>query len=194
MKLKKISVFCLFFLASCVPMPNTEEIMNATYNVPFEKVSEFDGTKYFGVNNCWCGESLSFDLFQSDKSAELNEFVIKARVTGTENIGDNESLHFNVDGEIFSFSTTMAVTNFEKAFPQNHILNKYSVSTKKYLVPISFLEKVSTAQKVVAKIDHDISRTFTEGVCTPNEEWGEKYVKYSGVYGFKKFYSMVNNK
>ena len=194
--MKKCILLCLIFstLTACVPIvpivpivPSVDQMMADMYNVPYQGQSEFDGSKFMGITNCWCGTALSFDLYQNQELAKKNFFIVKAKVMGTENIGDGRSLHFNIDGDILSFGSSMLVTNFESLNFPDYVTTDYPISIKKYLVPESVLTKIINSDRFVAKVDLDITQTYVEGVCSIHKEWEGKYDDLACTEGFKKF-------
>ena len=81
-----------------------------------------------------------------------------ANIPSAINIGSDDSLMFNIDGEFFTFSSASKTTNIETVtkYVSGYRVPAGNVSSRKYLVPLTFLDKVVKADRVVAKVIFDI--------------------------------------
>jgi hypothetical protein len=137
-------------------------------------------------------------------------YLLTLKVTGYHSIADGKSLHFNIDGEIIDLRTIDSITEFEEVYhsiyqpgyigTNYYIPSFYSsavnASTKRYVINELLVHKIADANKVVMKVD--LSRTYVEGVCSPQESdaWtkeNEWLKEYTGTYGFKTFAEMMKS-
>ena len=117
--------------------------------------SKFDGRIEVSLEPGWLWSSkVKLGLFWNS-DMDKDELIMRAVYGGAELIADGESLHFNVDGELFHFESFDETTDLD-------IDSAGTSSSKRYRVTRRFVEGLLEAERVVAKLDLD--QTYAEGV------------------------------
>ncbi|MBO1519551.1 hypothetical protein [Oceanisphaera pacifica] len=152
----------LFSMAGCA-FTDTEALLQSMYNVPSSGSSKFDGTKYIRMSNVVCN-SVMFELYQDTKKAERGLVLLESGTTEIENIGDGKSLHFKLDGELYSYNTGDVVTEHDTV-PMGQRLN-IPFSHKTYIIPEKVIRQAAGSEEFLVKLDL-ANGTFIEGTCSP---------------------------
>jgi hypothetical protein len=151
-----------------------------------ESVSKFDGTKKILMEPAWACSmcSIKLGLYKTTKMPEHNAVMI-AVVTGAHNFRGGKSLHFNVDGDFFSFASIDTMTDVE-THPGYVAGNDYyppsNTSSMSYWVTVDFVERLVNAKRVIVKID--LAKDYVEG-----EFPGDHFTTVRP--GFRDFYEKV---
>ena len=194
----------LFLVFGACTNLDTESILKKAWNQSSSGTSEFDGTKNIQVNNIPCTEVV-MELYQDTYKAKKGIVLLKAGIRSIENIGNNNSLLFNLDGKIYTFKTDDVVTEHDSVYARFGA-NSVNVpfSNKKYIIPESFIRKVTSSKTVLVKL-YLLNDSFIEGKCSKFiladfKKYGltQKSVDITnrsalGVHGFQKFVKMMDN-
>lgn len=85
-----------------------------------------------------------------------NKVVLSAFVDGVHSIPNEKSLHFHIDGETVSCSSTDMIAKKEMDYGCPSYIPAPNVSSKRYVVSFEFLERIISANDV--RVELDISR------------------------------------
>lgn len=198
-------IIILFVLSGCAPIPTTDEILTAMYNVSSTSKSAFDGSTEIRVDNIFCGEIL-FNVIQNSHHKEQGKALLQASLSYAENIGKEKSLKFNIDGEYFEFSSYDYITQIDQtsnikydlhdknAAVYSQIATYHNKSTKTYLINESLIHKLATAKKVIPRL-YTLNRKYIDGNCMRTidlKATGDEglNINFSSQEGFKKFLEM----
>lgn len=140
-----------------------------------EKQSTFDNSTQLSMEPAFVfrhadgfsGSDLQLSLFWRS-TMQPGQLVLVAYVDGTHNFEQGQSLFFNIDGEIVGFESIDQLTDitFKPGIYDAIYIAGTNVSSKRYLISPSFLEKILNAKDVRVKLN--MSRTFVEGVFSDN--------------------------
>lgn len=204
-----LALMIIIVLSGCETI-DTMQMAKSMYNVEETGTSEFDGTQYIRMSNIGCsGEQIiRLDLYQDSRLAQHKQALLKAKVTGIHTIDGGKSLHFNIDGDFIALETIDNFTETEEVYPAQYtsgfvgggtyIPPIYApatvASTKRYTISEELIRKIAEANKVIVRVD--LSRTYVEGLCSPQEYgWtkeNEWFKELSGTAGFRRFIEMIN--
>lgn len=102
----------------------------------------------------FAGYSMLLSLFwRSDM--EPGKLVLEAFTLGTSSVRTDLSLHFNIDGQVVSFSSFDEETTFS-------YLVDLPMSSKRFHIDRAFLDRIMSAKDVRVRLDLD--RGYVEGV------------------------------
>jgi hypothetical protein len=148
------------------------------------KTSEFDGTVSITMEPAWAGTGMStrmkLDLFWNS-TLKADELILTVTVAGVETFSDGESLHFNVDGEITSFSSIDNTTDLgydPGVYNSVASIPGQSWSAKRYVVSRAFVERLLAADRAAVKVD--LQRHYAEDVLA-------KKAPTTALKAFRKF-------
>jgi hypothetical protein len=130
-----------------------------------ESVSKFDNTRQISMEPAWLYDSpIKLSLFWNS-NMKNGDIYLYGTVKGAHSIARGQSLHFNVDGKIKSFSSTDTFTDFQTTsggvYNSSYIAGS-NWSTKRYLINSKFLTEILSAKYVAVKID--LQKEYVEGV------------------------------
>jgi len=136
-----------------------------------EDQSSFDGSMQLSMepafvyrdNDGFSGSDLKLSLLWRS-TMESDDIVLEAFVDGAHSFARDESLHFNVDGEVVSFQAIEQLTNidYEPGVYSAAYVPGGNVSSKRYLVSREFITRILKASRVGVRLD--LRRSFVEGV------------------------------
>ena len=130
-----------------------------------ESSSEFDGTKQIKMEPAWLYNSMiKLALFKNSKMDEKN-VVLTVVVKGTHSFSREDSLYFNVDGDIVSFKSMDLLTdiNTSEGFVGSGIyIPPSNWSSKDYLVTRDLIKRLVNAERVVIKVE--LRKSYVEGI------------------------------
>lgn len=189
--MKAMLVLVMLLLPGC--MASTATMVASMYSVSESGQSTFDGTRWIRVKSIWC-DPITFDLYQDTNLSKVNMAALEINIGGTHSIQAGKSLHLNIDGTFTDLTTLEQSTNIETkpgyyssgAYSgMSFYLPSYNVSSKRYLVETSLLEKIAKAEKVVMRVD--LARDYMDAVCTNEKTSGSDIPAASTSYGIRKF-------
>lgn len=188
-------------------MQSIDEMARTMYNVAATGTSEFDGTKHASMRNVPCSNAM-FDLYQDSRLAQRQAVILKLKIVGAHSIGNDSSLHFNIDGDVLNFTTEDKITDFEEVFAAQYspgyvgggtyVAPFYGAATrasvKKYLITERDVERIAHAKKAVVRVD--LQSSAIEGRCDPQEKDAENKYKalaheLAGTTGFARFSDLI---
>jgi hypothetical protein len=191
MDMRTIAVLLVTFSAGC--FASTATTIASMYSVLETGESVFDGTKWVKVKSIWC-DPITFDLYQDSNLAKENLASLEINIGGTYSIQSGKSLHLNIDGAFEDLTTLERITNIEtkpgyysSSFRSglSFYLPSYNISSKRYIVEISLLERMANAEKLVMRID--LARDYKDAVCTNEKNSGSSVPAASTSYGVQRF-------
>ena len=147
--MRHILLILILSLASCASIPGMPGHITAT-------TSSFDGSRAVSMkptilitksNNV----PVLFGMYWNSKM-ENNTIVLTVRIARTVSISNGESLKFRVNGELFNFTSTDRFTAFGHNLGAN--------SSKRYIIPISFIDKINKAKSVKVRVE--LSKSYAE--------------------------------
>ena len=151
-----------------------------------ETISEFDNSKQIVIEpalmpngQIWLG------LYKNTKM-KGSSVVMTAVVRGAHNFVQGDSLHFNIDGQIVSFSSIDDFTDIEldPGFVGHGVyIKSENWSSKRYLVAEEFIKQLIDANKVYVKID--LAKSFVEDKFSSD-------CAYCARPAFIKFYGLLS--
>lgn len=152
--MKKLILIAITSFSGCAAIPGMPGHIN-------EKRSSFDGSAELSMdpafvyrnNDGFSGSDLQLALFWRS-AMKPEELIIEASVPGAQSIATTNSLHFNINGEIVSFTSIDQLTNIE------------GLSTKRYPITWQFLDRILAAKDVRVRLD--LKTTFVEGIFSDN--------------------------
>jgi hypothetical protein len=156
-----------------------------------ESQSTFDGSTQLVIEppalvrssaDTWSGTNMEMSLFWNSKM-KPEKIILEVYVQGIESFAQGKSLHFNIDGEIVSFTSIDQLTDFqtESGFfgPVGEYHPATTHSSKRYLISTKFLERILNAKDVRIKLD--LSKTYIEGFFS-SEDAGTAKPAFSKFY------------
>jgi hypothetical protein len=136
----------------------------------YEASSKVDNTREISMKPAWlCSSALDCNLklalFKNSKMPE-DKIVLIVVVRGAHNFSKGESLRFNADGQIFSFSSVDELTDIKTNPGYSDVSLGFYIppsnwSSKRYIVSKNFIQKIINAKEVWARVD--LSKTYVEG-------------------------------
>ena len=148
-------------------------------------ISEFDNTKEIILEPAWVGSGIKLGLLKRTNMPQ-DELILIVMIDIIRTFAPGNSLHFNIDGEIVSFSSIDATTEFEMGKGIYNPIGLYfpsvNWSSKRYLINKQFLKKILNAQRVVIRID--LRKEYVEGIFSKDEPM-------SARPAFKNFYERM---
>ena len=147
--MRHILLVLILSLAGCTSIPGMPGHITAT-------TSSFDGSRSVSMKPVFLitksnNVPVSFGMYWNSK-IENNTIVLTVRIARTVSISNGESLKFRVDGELFNFISTDRFTAF------GHDLG--ASSSKRYIIPISFIDKINEAKSVKVRVE--LSKSYAE--------------------------------
>lgn len=152
--MKKASLFVLvlsssLYIFNCASMPGTPGYIDVIQ-------SQFDNSVQMRMESAWLKNgNIMMELFWSS-NMKKNEIVLTPILLGAKTINNGKSLHFNVDGKIYSLTSIDNITNI-KTTPGSTYGNVHTAaanwSSKSYLISREFLTKLNTGNRVIVKLD-----------------------------------------
>ena len=129
--------------------------------------SEFDGTIQFRMEPAWAcsGPDCSIKIgFYRTSRMESDSVVMIVSVVSSGFVAHpvfalGESLHFNVDGQIYSFES---FGSYDKEHGVDQLVS-YTVDLQKYSTTKDFLKTLLNARRVIVKIDL-VEDKYVEGI------------------------------
>jgi hypothetical protein len=152
-----------------------------------------------------------FELYQDSQKAGRGIVILEGGTTAVENVADGKSLHFKLDGEVYSYGSGDIVTQHDNV-PMGQLLNT-SFSHKTYTIPEKVIRQAAESEVFLVKLDL-ASGTFIEGTCSPltlaqakeQSEDSENYpameitqehvataIRTSASNGFREFVKMMDS-
>ena len=158
------AILSLVILSGCSSMPGMPGYIS-------EDQSSFDGSTQLSMepalvyrdNDGFSGSDLKLSLLWRS-AMESDDIVLEAFVDGAHSFARDESLHFNVDGEVVSFKAIDELTNidYEPGVYSTVYVPGGNVSSKRYLVSREFISRILDASNVGVRLD--LRSSFVEGV------------------------------
>ena len=126
------------------------------------------------------GSDLRMALFWSSTMAS-GDLILEAFVDGAHSIPSKKSLHFKIDGELTSLTSIDKLTDIKLQggnYTHSYISAK-NVSSKRYIINATFLQKIINAKDV--RIKFDLRNKFVEGVFSDTTASSAKnaFVKFN---------------
>ncbi len=168
--MKRLIVLLSFVIVGCVSsMPGFPGYIS-------ESVSNYDGTRQLNMEPGWLqNSSIKLSLTKNSKWPK-NQYLLTVHLSGGVNIETKNSLHFNVDGSEYHFTSDDSMTKFES--PHGSLW-----SYKSYFVKRDFLEKIVAGNNVGVKVDTFngyLTGKFTE-IATGAKPAFREFLKRSNV-------------
>jgi hypothetical protein len=120
---------------------------------------------------------------------------------GAHAIKSGKSLHLNIDGSFTDLTTLEQLTTVEtkpgyysSGSGTPFYLPPYNVSSKRYFIAPTLLERMANADKFVIRVD--LEREYVDAVCTNEKTAGVSVPAASTSYGIRTFLksaSLVKN-
>jgi len=174
---KLITVALASMLIGCMAgMPNNIRQTESTFDGSTELSME-PGLVY-GSTDTFSGSAIQLGLFWNTKLKD--KIVITATVSGLERIENNNSLLFNIDGEITSLSAANSLTDYEISTTGGIISD---TSSKRFLTTRTFIEKLLSSQSV--KVRLNLAGTYADGDFTADKA-------SAAIRGFHSFMQRVD--
>ncbi|MDH4026785.1 MAG: hypothetical protein OEU57_15380 [Desulfuromonadales bacterium] len=130
-----------------------------------QTTSSFDGSKQLIMEPAWLYSSIiKLALFKSSKMPN-EKLILTAVVRGSHIFDDDPSLHFNIDGETLSLSSVDRLRDIDTSegfTGSGFYVAPSNWSSKDYLVDVSFLEKIITAEDVYVTVE--LTDFYAEGI------------------------------
>lgn len=189
--MRAMLIFVMLLLPGC--MASTATMVASIYSVSESGQSKFDETRWIRIKSIWC-DPITFDLYQDTNLYKVNMAAIEINIVGTHSIQAGKSLHLNIDGTFTDLTTLEQLTGIvmkpgyysSGAYSGiSFYLPSYNVSSKRYLVETSLLEKMAKAEKLVMRVD--LAREYMDAVCTSEKTSGSDIPAASTSYGIRKF-------
>jgi hypothetical protein len=133
----------------------------------YESTSKFDNSREITMEPAWLSDSapgIKLRLFKSTRMPK-DQVVMDTIVAGAHSFARGKSLHFNIDGDIVSFSSIDELTDIETSpgfAGGGYYIPPSNWSSKRYLVTMDFLKRIIAAERVIVKVD--LRKTYVEGV------------------------------
>jgi hypothetical protein len=105
-----------------------------------------------------------FELYQDSQNVGRGIVLLKGGTTAVENVADEKSLHFKLDGEVYSYESADIVTEHDNV-PMGQSLNT-SFSHKTFIIPEKVIRQAAESEVFLVKLDL-ANGTFIEGTCSP---------------------------
>ena len=129
-----------------------------------DSVSNFDGSMQINMEPAWLYNSpIKLALFKNSKMPD-STIVLIAVVKGAHSFSGGQSLHFNIDGKLESFSAIDNLTDIETEsgfYGSGIYIPASNWSSKRYLITKDFLNRLIKAGDVWVKIE--LRKEFVEG-------------------------------
>ena len=142
---------------------DTEALLQNMYNVPSSGSSKFDGTKYIRMSNVVCN-SVMFELYQDSQKVGGGIVLLEGGTTAVKNVADGKSLHFKLDGEVYSYESGDIVTQHDNVSVGRSLNTSFSHKT--YIIPEKVIRLAAESEVFLVKLDL-ANGTFIEGTCSP---------------------------
>lgn len=196
-------------LQGCVSQVELEKSLGEIYNVSTSGESEFDKRKYIRVSKIFCSSVIAFELYQDTPKNNAGVVLLNAGTNTITNIGTGKALLIKIDGEIYSFESKDANTEYDKNYYDYGVTSPFSHKT--FIVPESIVRKIASSNEFLVKINL-LNNTFVEGKCSPvtlaeykeankSSSWADDVKqenidsanKYTALNGFRKFVNMMDS-
>lgn len=152
-----IAPLLLFGILNCASMPGMPGHIK-------ESTSKFDNSKQMVMEPAWVGsDPIKFGLFKNSNMPK-DIVVLDVIVKGVESFATGKSLHFNIDGQFYSFGSIDEMTDYE--VDPGWVSGYQSVpttswSSKRYIIKTDFLNQMINGEKVMVKVS--LEKKFIEG-------------------------------
>jgi hypothetical protein len=131
--------------------------------------SKFDGSKQAEMVPAWVGSGspIKLGLFKNTKM-DADKYIMKVVYSGAENFAPGKNFHVKIDGQLYSFESSDAVTNLWME-PGSAGGGVYTPSTnwssKDYPVTEKFINQMLEGKVVLIKLE--MRKSYVEGEFHP---------------------------
>ena len=153
-----------------------------------QKVSEFDNAKEIHMQPAWVADRINLGFYRTSKM-EPDKAVMIVEVASYGNVvtpvfAAGKSLHFKIDGNIYSFESDGSSYKKEQRFSE-FTKSYYTLDTQEYATKRDFLKALMMGKRVVIKVDL-VGNKYEEGVFPDGGGYGGQYTVRPNLANFYK--------